>query len=92
MKINVDYVAQLKDAAGCSGECIEMADGTTVQDLVRAIAKAHGGRLAELLLDEAGALRGSALLFVGDDQAEWDEVCPLRDGVTITLMSPLAGG
>jgi molybdopterin converting factor small subunit len=92
MKIKVDYVAQLKDAAGCSNESIQVTDGTTVQDLVRTIAKAHGGRLAEVLLDETGALRGSALLFVGDDQVEWDKACPLRDGVTITLMSPLAGG
>lgn len=92
MKINVDYVAQFKDAAGCAGETFNLADGAGIQDVVRAVARAHTGRLAELLLDAAGVLRSSALLFVGDDQVEWDEACPLRDGVTVTLMAPLAGG
>ena len=92
MKINVDYVAQFKDAAGCAGETFELSVGAGLQDAVRAVAKAHPGRLAELLLDASGALRSSALVFVGDEQVEWDEDEPLRDGATVTLMAPLAGG
>lgn len=92
MKINVDYVAQFRDAAGCAGETFELSGEAGLQDVVRAVARAHAGRLAELLLDASGALRSSALLFVGDEQVEWDEAVALRDGATITLMAPLAGG
>jgi len=92
MKIQVDYVAQFKDAAGRASEAIVLPEGAGVRDLLRAVAAAHPERLAGLLLDESGSLRPSALVFVGDEQAEWDEAPPLRDGVTVTLMAPLAGG
>jgi molybdopterin converting factor small subunit len=92
MKIRVDYVAQLKDAAGRADEVVELADGTNLQDLIRQVAARRGERLAGLLLDDGGELRPSALVFVGDDQIEWHDACPLHDGATVTLMSPLAGG
>jgi molybdopterin converting factor small subunit len=30
--------------------------------------------------------------FVGDDQSRWDASDVLRDGVTVTLLSPISGG
>lgn len=92
MKINVDYVAQFRDAAGCAGEIFELSAKAGLQDVVRAVARAHAGRLSELLLDASGALRSSALVFVGDEQVEWGEGVTLHDGATVTLMAPLAGG
>jgi molybdopterin converting factor small subunit len=92
MKIRLEYVAQMKDAAGVPGELLELADAATVPDLLRAVAKAHGDRLAGLLLDPAGAPRATVLVFVGDDQVDADAPQPLRDGAVVTLMSPLAGG
>ncbi len=92
MKIQVEYVAQFKDAAGLASEPVALPDGAGLLDLLRTVAGMHPERLAGLLLDEAGTPRPSALVFVGDEQAEWDEAPPLRDGVTVTLMAPLAGG
>ena len=92
MRIRVEYVAQFKEAAGVPGEALELPAGASLQAVVRRVAEAHGPRLAGLLLDEAGGLRPSAVLFVGDDQVEWDEAVVLRDGDRLTLMSPLAGG
>ena len=92
MKIRVEYVAQIRDAAGCPNEGLDLPAGSAVQDAVRAVARARGGRLATMLLDAAGNLNPSALLFVGDEQVGWTDVRPLRDGDTVTLMSPLAGG
>jgi molybdopterin converting factor small subunit len=63
-----------------------------VLDLLRRVAKTHGERLSGLVLDAAGELRPSVLVFVGDEQFDLDEPRPLRDGDTVTVMSPLAGG
>lgn len=92
MKIRVEYVAQIRDAAGCPGEVLDLPAGSAIQDAVRAVARARGERLATMLLDAGGNLTAGALLFLGDDQVEWSEARPLRDGDTVTLMSPLAGG
>lgn len=92
MTIRVEYVAQFKDAAGLASEAFALPAGAGIRELLGAVAAAHPERLAGLLLDESGILRPSALVFVGDEQAEWDEAPPLRDGVAVTLMAPLAGG
>lgn len=91
MKIQVEYVAQIKEAAGVSGEAVSLAAGASVLELLQAVAKAHE-RLGGLLLDPTGAVRPSALVFIGDEQYDAAEPRPLRDGDTVTLMSPLAGG
>ena len=92
MKIRDEYVAQIRDAAGLAGEVLDVPAGTAVVVLLRTVAAARGERLRELLLDAAGELRPSALVFVGDEQFEIDEPRALRDGDTVTVMSPLAGG
>jgi molybdopterin converting factor small subunit len=92
MKIRVEYVAQIKDVAGRPGEVLEVPADTSVLDLLRSVARTRGERLRGLLLDAAGGLRPSALVFVGDEQFEAGQPQPLRDGDTVTIMSPLAGG
>jgi molybdopterin converting factor small subunit len=92
MKIRVEYVAQIRDAAGLSSETLEVAADTAVLDLLRTVATGRGERLRGLLLDADGGLRPSALVFVGDEQFDLDEPRALRDGDTVTVMSPLAGG
>lgn len=92
MKIRVEYVAQLKEAAGLPGEVLEVPAAASVLDLLRTVARTRGERLGGLLLDADGRLRPSALVFVGDEQFEVDEPRALRDGDTVTIMSPLAGG
>ena len=92
MKVSIEYVAQMKDAAGTASEELDLPDGASIQDAIRQAADTHGGRLAELLLDESGALLPSALVFVGNDQIEWDDARQLNQGDGITILAPLAGG
>ena len=92
MNIQIEYVAQMKDAAGVANERLDLTAPATVQDAIREIARSHGGRLAELLLGADGALPPSALVFVGDEQAEWAEARELRDGERLTVLAPFAGG
>jgi molybdopterin converting factor small subunit len=92
MKIRLEYVAQMKDAAGLSSEVLEVPAATSVLELLQTVAKSRGERLSGLLLTATGGLRPSALVFVGDEQFDAAEPRPLRDGDTVMVMSPLAGG
>ena len=92
MKVTVQYFAQLGVAAGTRREEVELDSPCTAQDLVRRLAAERGGGFADALLDDAGALQPTVLLFVGDAQVVWDEPAHLADGQTVVLATPIAGG
>lgn len=92
MKVTIEYAAQVKRAAGVSSEEIEIETSCTVDDLMAHVATRHGDSLRKLLFDSEGSLQHSILVFVGDTQARWDDRVELKDGDTVTLLSPIAGG
>ncbi|HXG10388.1 MAG TPA: MoaD/ThiS family protein [Gemmataceae bacterium] len=92
MKVAVRYLAQLRQAAGCTEEEINLDGPCLLQDLLRQLADRHGEHFRRLLLASADALQPSILLFVGEDQVRWDTPVKLRDGDVITVLSPMAGG
>jgi molybdopterin converting factor small subunit len=92
MKVTVRYLAQLKQAAGVSGEEIDLPAACTARELVVQLARRRGDALHRLLLDAKGALHPTILLFVGDEQVGADDCALLKDGDVITLLSPVAGG
>jgi molybdopterin converting factor small subunit len=49
MKVNVNYLAQLKQAAGISSESVELNTPCSVQDLVTRLAENHGEPLRSFL-------------------------------------------
>ena len=85
----VRYLAQLRQLAGRADDRLTLAGPCTVADLVRRLASSDD-RLRHVLLDDRGEVRGSILIFIGDDQA--DRNCLVNDGDEITLMTPIAGG
>lgn len=92
MDVVIEYVAQMRDAAGVASETVTLGAPASAQDVIRDAAERRGGRLAALLLDEAGVLQPSAIVFVGDAQIDWDTPCALSDGARVTVLAPLAGG
>lgn len=89
MQIHVEYVAQVRTAAGVSSESLEVAEEATVQALVGAACERHE-QLARVLCDDAGSLHPSILVFRGEEPCQADS--PLADGDTITFLSPISGG
>jgi molybdopterin converting factor small subunit len=92
MQITIEYAAQLKRAAGLAAETVDVDGSCSVQQLVADIAARHGDPLAGLLLDSAGAMHPSILLFVGDEQVRWETPRPLEANETVTFLSPISGG
>ena len=92
MAITVHYETLLKRAAGTSSEVIDLDGSHDVRDVVRRIAEQRGDPLRSQLVDAAGELRSSVLIFIGDRQVSLREPNPVADGDMITLMSPISGG
>ncbi len=92
MKINVQYMAQLKHSAGTASETVELPDDADLAGLLNALSQQHGDPLRSLLLSNGGCIQPAMLIFVNDQQARQDDAIALRDNDTITLLSPIAGG
>ncbi|MDA0282051.1 MAG: MoaD/ThiS family protein [Planctomycetota bacterium] len=92
MVVTVEYTAQLKRAAGTAREEFELSESSTLLDLVNAITDRHGEELTRMLKSPDGTPQSTVIPFIGDDQARWSASTALRDGVTITLLSPISGG
>ena len=90
MLVNVQYMAQIKRAAGRSAEQVEAPEAVTLRELLRQVADRHGAAFRSLLLDTANEPRRSLLFFVGDEHAELSR--PLREGDAVTILAPMAGG
>jgi molybdopterin/thiamine biosynthesis adenylyltransferase/molybdopterin converting factor small subunit len=82
VKVVVRYLAQVKAATGQSTEEVDLAEGAIVADLLARLVEQHGPALERLA--------ASALVFVGDEQAGPETT--LREGESVTLLSPIAGG
>ncbi len=90
MKVRVRYLAQFKQAAGVADEVVELPAPARVRALLLHLAGLHGEPLGRRLLDGAGQVQPTILIFLGDEQAGLDD--ELRDGAEVTLLSPIAGG
>lgn len=92
MDIDVSYVAQVQSVTGKATETISLEGPATVRTLAEKLIDTHGPPLGGLLLDPDGAPRKSILVFLGDDQLDWNDPKELKDGDKVMLLSPLSGG
>ncbi len=92
MKIRVEYNTQLRMAAGCAHETIEVPDGAGLVQIIRLCADRHGGGLRSMLLAGDGAIAPSLLCFKDGEQADRLSPPALQDGACLTLMTPISGG
>ena len=90
MRVTVHYLAQIKRSAGCPTEAIETFDGVTLRVFLRVLADGHDASFRAMLLDEADEPHRSLLFFVGDEHA--DLARSLRDGDSVTILTPMSGG
>jgi molybdopterin converting factor small subunit len=92
MKITMQYTAQLSMEAGCATEKLEIANGTTVAQIIINRAEKHGGKFSNMLLNADGEPVSTIMWVVNGEQV--DRLVPhvLQDGDELMLMSPIAGG
>ena len=73
-------------------EVVEL-NATTVADVIDGLHARFNG-IRERLVDNRGAIRGSVLVFVNDEDIRFlqNEKTPLRDGDEISIIPAFAGG
>ncbi len=81
--VTVRYFAGAKAAAGTRSEPVSVPAGTTVDDLVAALAADHGEALTRVL---------AAASFLLDEVAVRDRTVVVPDGAVLDVLPPFAGG
>ena len=92
MDVIIEYSGQLRQALGLASERVTLGAGRSLQELVRELAARHGPNFHPFVLDAEGGWRTALLLAVNDVQVRWDTPHELRDGDTVRLVAPIAGG
>ena len=90
MHVTVHYFAQLRRAASCTSERVDIAPDETIATLFGRLGTAHGELVRTLLLGTNGVPHPSLLVFIGEQPADRSQ--PLRDGDEVTILTPMAGG
>jgi len=88
--VTVNYLAQVKRAAGVSGESVAIPANCTLAQLILQLACQHEAAFRAMVLDAAGQPERALLYAVGDAQADLAQ--PLDDGDVVTILAPMAGG
>jgi molybdopterin converting factor small subunit len=81
--VTVRYFAAARAAAGVEAEPVDVPPGATIDILLKTIRAAHGDDLARVL---------DRCSFLLDEVAVRDRDLPLRDGATVDVLPPFAGG
>jgi molybdopterin converting factor small subunit len=92
MQININYMAQLKKAAGVPQETVAVENPCTVQKLIAESVCPRRTQLCKMIREQDGSFRSILLVFVGDNQIDLEAPFDLRDNDNVTIMFPIAGG
>ena len=90
MIIKVEYMAQLKYAAGVTVESFEIQQGN-FSKLLEQILKKHES-LREYLVGAGNNLLPTIIAIVNNDQVIEMESMSLHDGDEVVFLSPVSGG
>jgi MoaD family protein len=94
MEITVRYFTVLREITGKREEKIDLADGSILEDAVRLITRKYG-RGFETYVSSGRRRKGLQILFLIDGQNAAGLrgfKTGLRDGSTLIIMPPVAGG
>lgn len=92
IQVRLEYTAQLKRAAGGAAETVLLPAGGTLRTACTEAARGRGGEFERLLLTDAGEVQPTLLVFHCDQPVPPGADPVLRDGDTVTIMTPISGG
>ncbi|MGH7134509.1 MAG: MoaD/ThiS family protein [Pirellulales bacterium] len=94
MNIRVEFAGQLRTAIGRANDQVHLPKGATVTMLLVELATCYGDPVRPHLFGAAGQVQPSLLVAINGTAfpSRQAEVTVLRDGDTVVLLPPIAGG
>lgn len=92
MQVTVQYSGQIQTAVGCTDERLELAEGTTLEALIRTLADRHGNGAANVFIDGTGNAQPTLMLVVNNRQVPAGTRQELADGDEVVILQPISGG
>ncbi|MFH0921189.1 MAG: MoaD/ThiS family protein [Fibrobacterota bacterium] len=92
MNLTLEYLAQIKQAAGKSSETILTDETATLGSVLLDAANRLGSAFSSLVFNESRHFRSSLLIMINDEQVEADLRRALKPNDRVTLLSPMSGG
>jgi hypothetical protein len=90
--VHLKSIGDLRDYFGRASQDVELADGSSFEDLLQSIGERWGPKLPHYLWDaQKDRFRGAVFFLVGGRVIQ-DFGLPLEDGGEIVLMRALSGG
>lgn len=94
MRLRVEYMGQLQAAVGRPDECVELPEGATVSALAAHLGECSGDHVRPHLLTPSGQLQPTLLVAINGTARPSRDAAEivLREGDTVILLPPIAGG
>lgn len=94
MNVRVEFTGQLRTAIGEAHEQIDLPEGATVAMLLLELGTCYGDAVRPHLFGASGQVQPSLLVAINGTAfpSRQAEVTVLRDGDTVVLLPPIAGG
>ncbi len=92
MQVTIQYSGQLKLAVGRDDERLELPEGATLDELVRAVAQRHDNSARRFFVDDDGNAQPTLMLVVNNRQVPAGTRQELADGDEVVILQPISGG
>ena len=94
MNVRVEFTGQLRTAIGQASDHVELPEGATVAVLLVQLEQWCGEAASPHLFDSSGQVQPSLLVAINGSAYPSRQAAAvgLRDGDTIVLLPPIAGG
>lgn len=92
MRITVRFEAQVRRAAGVQATAVDVPAESSVRQLVQQLAESSVEPLRRVLLDDAGAVRPTVMVFVNDEHVPLGSERRVHESSVVTITSPISGG
>lgn len=92
MNINVQFEAQVRRAAGMASASVSIDEGATIGELLQRIAADAAEPVRRILVDDAGTVRPTLLVFLNDEHIPPGSARRLTAADSVTITSPISGG
>lgn len=89
--ITIEFLTQLKAAAGCDGMDVDTGDPIAVSALLERIAREHSS-VRTMLLDDDGRPWGWLMIAIDGAMVARGSDPPVSPGSTLVIGTPVSGG